>query len=318
MSIECCQRSPSLPSSSSPPMHSSLGAGQPPSLEQYTFLVPAEVGSSNQQRASRMLKTDVPPTDSVSTGTALPANRRPPVPPRPPPRHSSTSSSTTLTSNNNNINTTDTTTATTSSPSSIEPPLRPVNKQFLSEPSSQSSPIIAETTGSISHASTSGSSTPPVIRWGKNFNDLLSDKEGLDLFTKFLQEEAQLEDLINFFFTCKSIKLQENRPHVAKLAKAIIKKYILGKSGNCSVGRYLSDGVKSKLLQVYKRINENKVEREPESSENSKESDASDALYSDEFYMNLFNEAQTEIYNHLNDNLYQNFIRHDIYLRHLR
>lgn len=339
MSIECCQRSPSsLPSSTSPPMHSSLGGGQPSALEQYTFLVPAAEAASSthqQQRAPRMLRTEVPPTDSVSTGAAAaappPPKSRPQVPPRPagskpvpPPRHSSTTSSSstssTLTSNNNNINTSrGTTTATTSSSAFEPPPARLVNKEWVSEePSSQSSPLVAETTGSVSHASTSGSSTPRVIRWGKSFDDLLLDREGLDLFTKFLQQEGQLEDLINFYFSCKAIREPLNQLHVAKLARLIIKKYILICNDSLSVSWYLSESVKSKLVQEYKKFYEHNADREPKTGA-LKESDANNvAKYTDEFYMNLFDEARAEIYNHMNDNLYPNFIRHDLYLRHLR
>lgn len=147
-----------------------------------------------------------------------------------------------------------------------------------------------------------------MIKWGRNFHDLIKDKEGLNLFTRFLQQEAQSEDLVHFYYTCESIKCAENRPHVARLARAILKKFII--NGSCSVGVFLSEAVKSKLVQDYKKLNENRATREAEA-------DAGKVRFTDEFYMNLFNDAQREIFSHLSGPLYEHFIRHDIYLRHL-
>mgnify|MGYP007002792827 CR=1 FL=1 len=77
------------------------------------------------------------------------------------------------------------------------------------------------------------------------------------------------------------------------------------------MGVFLSEAVKSKLVQDYKKLNENRATREAEA-------DAGKVRFTDEFYMNLFNDAQREIFSHLSGPLYEHFIRHDIYLRHLR
>ena len=121
-------------------------------------------------------------------------------------------------------------------------------------------------------------------------------------------------DLFNFYFTCESIRCPENREHMARMARAIIKTYILN---NGTIRANLSEQVMDKLVSVYKQLNQSKGTDSGDGSSDQNNNNNGRAKFTSDFYMTLFNGAQEEIHTKLSGALYSNFLRHDIYLRHL-
>lgn len=78
--------------------------------------------------------------------------------------------------------------------------------------------------GSSGGSSGEGLSPPACLRWACNLHSLLNDSEGVDLFTKYLQQEGQVHaDTLNFLFACKGLKKQNDPKRVSSLVKVIYK-----------------------------------------------------------------------------------------------
>ncbi|XP_036210828.1 regulator of G-protein signaling 18 [Myotis myotis] len=64
-----------------------------------------------------------------------------------------------------------------------------------------------------------------AIRWGESFDKLLSHKDGLETFTRFLKTEFS-EENIEFWMACEDFKKSKDRQQMMLKAKAIYEKFI--------------------------------------------------------------------------------------------
>ncbi|XP_066048068.1 regulator of G-protein signaling 18 isoform X3 [Chamaea fasciata] len=75
-------------------------------------------------------------------------------------------------------------------------------------------------------ASKSGSVSPEeAVKWGESFGKLLSEKAGLDAFTKFLKTEFS-EENIEFWIACEDYKNSKSAHELLPKAKIIFKTFI--------------------------------------------------------------------------------------------
>jgi len=58
-------------------------------------------------------------------------------------------------------------------------------------------------------ADTSKNSSPSYLNWARTLNHLLEDRDGVELFKKYVEEEAPAyNDHLNFYFACEGLKQQ--------------------------------------------------------------------------------------------------------------
>ncbi|XP_039929222.1 regulator of G-protein signaling 18 [Hirundo rustica] len=74
---------------------------------------------------------------------------------------------------------------------------------------------------------TKGASVSPeeAVEWGESFNKLLSEKAGLDTFTKFLKTEFS-EENIEFWIACEDYKKSKSAHELLPKAKTIFETFI--------------------------------------------------------------------------------------------
>lgn len=130
------------------------------------------------------------------------------------------------------------------------------------------------------------SGTPSCLKWAENFNYLLQDSDGVNLFKKFLDDREENCDLVDFWFACTGLKIfsPTEKDHITGLAKLIYKKYIKGNS------LHLKPDIKQRI---------------------------SERLLKDPVEQTIFNEAQVEVENVMRNDLYPLFLKSDIYLQFL-
>ena len=130
------------------------------------------------------------------------------------------------------------------------------------------------------------SSTPPYRRWAENFDLLLNDRDGVNLFKNFLTQEHTVQPL-DFCYACRGIKLVEesNKDKFFGLAKTIYKKFIKGDQ--------------LQLPQNVKRAIATKLQ--------SKQYDPA-----------MFEAAQSFVEESMRTNLYPLFLNSDIYVQYVQ
>ncbi|XP_023442108.2 regulator of G-protein signaling 18 [Dasypus novemcinctus] len=74
-------------------------------------------------------------------------------------------------------------------------------------------------------ASNSRVSPEEAVKWGESFDKLLSHKDGLEAFTRFLKTEFS-EENIEFWRACEDFKKSKNPQEIVLKANAIFKKFI--------------------------------------------------------------------------------------------
>ena len=125
--------------------------------------------------------------------------------------------------------------------------------------------------------------TPPYRKWAENFEYLLDDREGLNLFKIFLEQEHSVLPL-DFCFACRGIKIAQEEK-VLNLAKVIYKKFIKGD-----------------VLQL-----QPKVKRLIASKLQSREPDRT-----------MFDDAQSFVEESMRTNLYPLFLNSDVYVQYVQ
>ena len=68
---------------------------------------------------------------------------------------------------------------------------------------------------------------PAYVRWAENLESLLIDRDGVQLFRRFLEEERDAA-LLNFLFACKGLGMisEDDKLHVINTARTIYKTYV--------------------------------------------------------------------------------------------
>lgn len=65
--------------------------------------------------------------------------------------------------------------------------------------------------------------TPPsYLRWARKLSSLLEDRQGVELFKKYVEQEGGIHaDRLNFYFACEGLKQQTNPSKVKQMVGAI-------------------------------------------------------------------------------------------------
>ncbi|KAF4529210.1 hypothetical protein B566_EDAN011456 [Ephemera danica] len=133
--------------------------------------------------------------------------------------------------------------------------------------------------------------TPPYLRWAISLASLLEDPDGRALFQKYLEGERS-RDMLNFYFACEGLK---NAPredaNLAHLIKLIHKRYFKT-SNSLKVSETFRNEMNRRVREVIRR------ECPPD--------------------RRLFDEAQKQVENFLNNTAYPEFLRSETYLQHVR
>lgn len=63
---------------------------------------------------------------------------------------------------------------------------------------------------------------PPYLNWARNFDCLLEDPDGVQLFKEYVEDDSPYYvDHLTFYFACEGLKLEDNLENVKRLIKAI-------------------------------------------------------------------------------------------------
>ncbi|XP_053964097.1 axin [Anastrepha ludens] len=71
-------------------------------------------------------------------------------------------------------------------------------------------------------ADSSRNSPPSYLNWARTLNHLLEDRDGVELFKKYVEEEAPgYNDQLNFYFACEGLKQQNDPEKIKQIIGAI-------------------------------------------------------------------------------------------------
>ena len=85
-------------------------------------------------------------------------------------------------------------------------------------------------TSSSSSSQSSSASPPSCLQWARTLSYLLEDREGAELFKKYVESEGGIhKERLNFYFACEGLK-QESDPEKTKKIIGLIYTKILKKS----------------------------------------------------------------------------------------
>lgn len=63
---------------------------------------------------------------------------------------------------------------------------------------------------------------PSYLNWARTLAHLLEDRDGVELFKKYVEEEAPtFNDHLNFFFACEGLKQQRDGDKIKQIIQAI-------------------------------------------------------------------------------------------------
>nr|XP_032823165.1 axin-1 [Petromyzon marinus] len=134
----------------------------------------------------------------------------------------------------------------------------------------------------------SASPTPPYVRWGESLHSLLDDRDGTHLFRTFLEQE-ELPDMLDFWFACNGFRnLLANK--MGKAARLIYKRYVSDTAGvvaahlKAATRAYVRDCVLARGVA------------DP----------------------TVFDQAQLEIQQQMEENSYPAFLKSELYLEYAR
>ncbi|XP_056437735.1 axin-2 [Gadus chalcogrammus] len=133
-----------------------------------------------------------------------------------------------------------------------------------------------------------GSASPdsPLSRWTKSLHSLLGDQDGALLFRTFLEREKCV-DTLDFWFACNGFRQMDLKDSkTQRVVKAIYKRYI---ENNSIVAKQLKPATKTFIRDNLKKIDSA-----------------------------MFDQAQTEIQNIMEETSYQMFLTSDVYLEYVR
>lgn len=73
-----------------------------------------------------------------------------------------------------------------------------------------------------SSSSSQSSSSPSCLKWARTLGSLLEDREGVELFKKYVESEGGIHsDRLNFYFACEGLKQQSDPDKVKQIIGAI-------------------------------------------------------------------------------------------------
>lgn len=142
-------------------------------------------------------------------------------------------------------------------------------------------PKMIETQSDISRGS-----PPSFLKWAQTLSYLLEDREGVELFKRYVESEGGISaDRLNFYFACEGLKQQTDPEKVKSMIGAI---YRFLRKSQLDVPEDLRLTVKSGL--------KNEIVLSP----------------------NIYDKMQNEIECVINNTAYPNFLLSEIYLQHVQ
>lgn len=73
-----------------------------------------------------------------------------------------------------------------------------------------------------SSSSTQSSSSPSCLKWARNLSCLLEDRDGVEQFKKYVEQEGGIHsDRLNFYFACEGLKQQSDPDKVRQIISVI-------------------------------------------------------------------------------------------------
>ncbi|XP_063990587.1 axin isoform X2 [Diachasmimorpha longicaudata] len=90
-----------------------------------------------------------------------------------------------------------------------------------------SAPMGFEPEGCCDSSIMESNSPPACLRWATNLNSLLQDREGLQLFRKYLEQEGTSHaNPLDFYFACEGLNQEHDKDKVHQLIKAINRRFL--------------------------------------------------------------------------------------------
>ncbi|XP_043278871.1 axin isoform X2 [Venturia canescens] len=178
-----------------------------------------------------------------------------------------------------------------SRPRPQSPALTPRRSSLATSKSSQdccdaSAPLGFEPEGCCD-TTTMGSNTPPAcLQWARNFQYLLTDEEGLRLFTRYLDQEGEpIARPLYFWFACQGLKGAQDPATIQHLVKAIHKRFFVKSQ------LAIDEDVKK---EAHRRVMEGRADDK------------------------VFEAVQTEVERVMAETTYPNFLQSDMYLQYVQ
>ena len=135
-------------------------------------------------------------------------------------------------------------------------------------------------------SSSRSSSSPSCLKWARKLTFLLEDRDGVDLFKKYVELEGGIHrDRLNFYFACEGLKQQNDSEKVRQIIGAIYR--FLKKSQ-----LHVPDGIKQTIKTGLK--------------------DKNFVLTPD-----LFDQMQQDVENVISETTYRSFLQSESYLHYV-
>lgn len=137
-----------------------------------------------------------------------------------------------------------------------------------------------------SSSSSQSSSSPSCLKWARTLSSLLEDRDGVELFKKYVESEGGIHsDRLNFYFACEGLKQQSDPEKVKQIIGAI---YRFLKKSELHVSEDIRRAVKSGLK--------------------------------DEIILtpDVYDQMQHDVERIINETTYPNFLQSEVYLQHVQ
>lgn len=129
-------------------------------------------------------------------------------------------------------------------------------------------------------------SPPSYLNWARAFGNLLEDRDGVELFMKYVEVEAPAyTSHLKFYFACEGLKQQSDQEEIKKIIKAI---YRLLKTIPITISEDLRRTIKAGL--------KNEIPLSP----------------------NIYDALQQSTENTIREKIYPNFLRSDMYFNYIQ
>jgi axin 1 len=138
-----------------------------------------------------------------------------------------------------------------------------------------------------SSSSSQSSSSPSCLKWARTLSSLLEDRDGVELFKKYVELEGGIHsDRLNFYFACEGLKQQSDGEKVKQIIGAI---YRFLKKSQLPIPENIRQTVKIGLK------------------------DKNFVLTPD-----LFDQMQQDVEKIINETTYPNFLQSEMYLQYVQ
>lgn len=142
--------------------------------------------------------------------------------------------------------------------------------------------LMTQSSSSSSHSS----SSPSCLKWARTLSNLLEDRDGVELFKKYVESEGGIHsDRLNFYFACEGLKQQSEPDKVKQIIGAIY--------------RFL----RKSQLQV------------PEDIKRTVKAGLKDELI---LTPDVYDQMQQDVERTINDTTYRNFLQSETYLQQVQ